>query len=187
MNTIQGYQLLDENIETTIFEGLLKLGYQKDEQLSIYYDLDLLNHLLGTTYENNDECISYLQEFKTFVADHLYNIQISLEKNRFKFTVPKEGIAYIYNQVDKYKFLSDIINKVKTHSFQLDDIKSIFEKYTKNYICEEIDNSEFQYVLYFKDKTIDPFKYCFTFDEMGGYYHRLLDFSYNKIILDHEH
>jgi hypothetical protein len=187
MDELQGYQLLEENIETTIYEGLLKLGYQKDESFSIYYDLDLLNHLLDTTYVNNEECLEHLQQFKTFVAGHLYNVHISLEKNRFKFTVPKGGITYINQLSDKYEFLTDIINKVKTHSFQLEDIKAIFEKYTKHYICEEIDNSEFQYVLYFKDKTIDPFKYCFTFDEMGGYYHRLLDFSYEKIMHDHEH
>jgi hypothetical protein len=182
MSDENGFTKLEENIETTIYEGLLKLGYQDNENFSIYYDLDLLNYLLLTDFDSNEACLNYLQQFIPYVKDHFYDIRILLERNRFKFTIPKEGIAYIYKHSENNSFLKDLINTVNTHSFTLLDIIAIFKHYSEDYVCEEIDNSEFQYVLYFKDSSMDKFKYCFTFDQMGGYYHRLLDFSYNKIM-----
>ncbi len=182
MTNINKFSRLEENIETTIYEGILKLGYQKDENLSIYYDLDLLNHLLNTTFAQTEACLEYLMDFKTFVNPRFHNLIVLLEKNHFQFIVPKEGIVYIYKHNENNVFLKDLIEIVKSHAFTLEDIISIFEHYSKDYICEKIDNSEFQYVLYFKDTNFDKFKYCFTFDQMGGYYHRLLDFSYKKII-----
>ena len=182
MNKETVFKELEINIETTIYEGILKLGYNPQEELSIYYDLDLLNYLLRKGYSNNNQCMDYLQEFIAYVNPRLYNVSISLEKGRFKFTVPKEGIAYIYNHYQDNNFLKELIQTVKSHNFTLDDILTIFSHYTNKFVCEKIDNSEFQYVIYFKDSNIDKFKYCFSFDEMGGYYHRLLDFSYDKIM-----
>jgi hypothetical protein len=177
-----GFKDLEENIETTIYEGLLKLGYQNNESFSIYYDLDLLNYLMGAAFESNEECLIYLQEFITFVNPRFIKLRIVLERNRFRFTVPWEGIAYIYRKNENNLFLKELIQTVNSHSFTLEDILEVFHRYSEDYICEEIDNSEFQYVIYFKDSSMDKFKYCFTFDQMGGYYHRLLDFSYNKIL-----
>ncbi len=182
MYDVNGFKNLEENIETTIYEGLLKLGYQDNESFSIYYDLDLLNHLLLADFDSNEACLAYLQEFRIYVKDRFYDLRILTERNRFKFTVPEEGIAYIYKHNENNAFLRDLINTVSTHSFTLEDILSIFRQYSADYVCEEIHNSEFQYVIYFKDSRMDKFKYCFTFDQMGGYYHRLLDFSYNKIM-----
>ncbi len=181
MSNDAGFINLEENIKSTIYEGLLKLGYQNNESFSIYYDLDLLNHLLLSSFDSNETCLNYLQEFKTFAEQDLLDIEISLERNRFKFSVDKDGIEYIYKH-ENNPFLNDLIQTVSTHSFHLEDILAIFKRYSDEYICEEIDNDEFQYVLYFKDSKMDKFKYCFTFDEMGGYYHRLLDFSFNKIL-----
>lgn len=176
------FKELERNIETTIYEGTLKLGYNPDDSFRIYYDLDLLNYLLQKDFSSNVQCLNYLQEFIGYVRPRLYNIRIVLEKGRFKFTISKEGIAYIYSQNQNNNFLKELIQIVKSHNFTLDDVLTIFSHYSKEYICEEMDNSEFQYVIYFKDSNIDKFKYCFSFDEMGGYYHRLLDYSYNKIM-----
>jgi hypothetical protein len=182
MNMNNGFIQLEENIETTIYEGLLKLGFENDDSFSIYYDLDLLNHLLGTSHESNEECLNYLNDFITFAGDRLKDIKITLERNRFKFTVFKDGIEYINKHNSNNTFLKDLITKVKGHLFTLEDILAIFRKYSSDFVCDEIENSEFQYVIYFKDNALDKFKYCFTFDQMGGYYHRLLDFSYEKVM-----
>lgn len=177
-----GFKELEKNIETTIYEGILKLGYNPDEALSIYYDLDLLNYLLQKDFIHNIQCLDHLQEFITYVNPRLYNINILLEKGRFKFTVPKEGIAYIYKKNQNNNFLTELIKLVKTHNFTLEDVLAVFGHYSNEFVCEEMNNSEFQYVIYFKDSNIDKFKYCFSFDEMGGYYHRLLDYSFNRIM-----
>ena len=182
MSNLKDFNRLEENLETTIYEGLLKLGFNNDECIIIYYDLDLLNHLLSTSFTSNEDCLKYLKAFKTSFQACLQSIRVMIVKNRFQFTVPKEGIAFILRQNEDNRFLAELINLVKSHSFTIEDIITVFEHYSIDFVCEEIDNSEFQYVLYFKDSNLDKFKYCFNFDEMGGYYHRLLDFSYNKII-----
>jgi len=182
MNPINSFKELEENIETTIYEGTLKLGYNKDESFSIYYDLDLLNYLLHTNFTTNEDCYNYLTEFQEYVKLRLPNIAINLEKGRFKITVPKEGISYIYKQNENNTFLKELINTVKDHVFTLEDILQIFRHYSNDFVCEQIDNEEFQFVFYFKDNTFDKFKYFFTFDQMVVYYLRLLAYSYSKLL-----
>lgn len=182
MTDMNGFINLEENIQTTIYEGLLKLGFENNDCFSIYYDLDLLENLLGVSFDTEEECFRYLLDFKLFAKDRLSDIEISLERKRFKFTVAEDGISYIFKNNASNLFLKELIETVKTHSFNLEDILQVFERYSNDYVCKEIVNSEFQYVIYFTDSTFDKFKYCFTFDQMGGYYHRLLDFSYNKIM-----
>ena len=176
----EGFANLFKNIETTIYEGLLKLGYSGDESFGIYYDLDLLNHLLQTEYTSKNDMNTYLQSFVNYANNHLNDLSLSLEKGRFKFSVARNGIAYIMQSNKHNSFLKDLITKVNSHNFTLEDILNIFKQYSNDFICEEVNNSEFQYVIYFTDTSLDHFKYCFNFDEMGGYYHRLLDYSYEK-------
>jgi len=77
----------------------------------------------------------------------------------------------------KYKIIIRMLSCI----LMLLALRLYFEPYNE-FICEESKNDEFQYVIYFKDSTIDPFRYCFAFDQMGGYYHRLLDYDYQKVI-----
>ena len=79
-------------------------------------------------------------------------------------------------------FLTELIRRIRNRDCSVEEIKSIFEAESPDYICEEIDNSEFQYVIYFKDENIDEYKYCFTFDAMGSYYHRLIEYDFEKLI-----
>ncbi|MDF2952634.1 MAG: hypothetical protein K0S18_2217 [Anaerocolumna sp.] len=176
-----GFDRLEENIETTIYEGILKLGKERNDSFSIYYDLDLLNYLLETNFKTKEECFQYLNEFMNNSKSSSYEIKISLDNKRFRFTVFKEGIQFIENKNKENYFLRDMIETVKTHHFNLEDILRIFKKYSNDFICENIDHEEFQYVLYFKDTNLDPYKYCFSFDQMGGYYHRLLDYYYKDL------
>ena len=178
---------LNEHIITTVYEGLLKLGTSGDEDYSIYYDLDLINYLIGTAFASNEECYDLLHDLYNN-SNHSspislkLNISLSLQKGRFCFTVPATSMDYVRSQGEKNGFLFELIELVKSHTFTLDDIKRIFSRYSNSYVCEETNHPEFQYVLYFKDKEINHYMYCFTFDGCGGYYHRLLDYDYKKLI-----
>jgi hypothetical protein len=174
--------MLEQNITTTIYEGLLKIGYGNNENFSIFYDLDLLNYLLKSNFTTNEACYLYLNDFYKVVEPRLGNITISLEKKRFRFTVTKKGIENIYKLYEKDDYLKRLIELVKTHNFTLEDVLGIFKESSYEFICEESKNQEFQYVIYLKNSKIDPFRYCFAFDQMGGYYHRLLDYDYQKVI-----
>ena len=179
--------MLEQNITHTIYEGLLKIGYQNNENFSIFYDLDLLNYLLKTDFNTNDKCSLYLEDFCNEVAPRLGNLTITVEKKRFKFTVTKDGINNIYNLFDKDDYLKHLIDLVKTHNFTLEDVIDVFRESSHEFICEDSLNAEFQYVIYFVDSNFDPFRYCFSFDQMGGYYHRLLDYDYKKVLNEEDH
>lgn len=186
MNSINTTKLTN-HIITTVYEGLLKLGTSGDESYSIYYDLDLLNYLLDTNFESKDACFQQLQQLYSHpcTSDSFENqllVAISLEKGRFRFTVPASSMEDIRTHGEKNHFLSDIIELVKSHHFTLEDVKEVFARYSDDYICEKTSHPEFQYVLYFTDEEINHYKYCFTFDGCGGYYHRLLDYDYQKIL-----
>lgn len=172
--------LLEKNITSTIYEGLLKLGHNNNEPISIYYDLDLLNHLLSTSFTSNEDCLQFIDENFSFhtLSEH---IRYSLEKGRFRFTVFEDGISLIYKEYEKDNYLKELIQLVRSHDFTLDDVLAIFSNSNYEYILETSNNEEFQHVIYLKDDSIDPYRYCFTFDQMGGYYHRLLAYDYNKL------
>lgn len=180
---------LRDNVETTIYEGILKLGYTDNESFSIYYDLDLLNHLLHTEFDHVNAMSDYLFGFSEVMTDYLPGFSYALLPNkRFKFTVLKDGILKIKKNNKDNNFLRDIISLVNTQNFSIDDVIEIFRNSGEDFVLENSNHPEFKYVLYFKDNAIDKFKYCFNFDELGAYYHRLLDFSYEQSLEeDHHH
>lgn len=180
---------LKENVETTIYEGILKLGYSHDESFSIYYDLDLLNHLLHTDFQNVEDMDNYLHGFSEYMNTKVPGFSCALLINkRFKFTVLKDGILKIKDSNKDNFFLRDMIELVNKQIFTIEDVVNVFKKSGESFVFEHADHPEFKHVLYFKDKSIDNFKYCFNFDELGSYYHRLLDFSYEQSLEeDHHH
>jgi len=186
MNSIT-IEKLTEHIISTIYEGLLKLGSTGNESYSIYYDLDLLNYLLGTEFTSKEDCLLELNRQYPVTGNSCeqanpLSIRVTLEKGRFKFTAPASSMDTIWSLGEKNSFLRDIIELVKTHHFTIEDVKQVFAKQTSDYVCEEINNPEFQYVLYFNNEDINHYKYCFSFDGCGGFYHRLLDYDYQNII-----
>lgn len=183
------YIELKENVETTIYEGLLKLGYHENESFSIYYDLDLLNHLLKTDIKDVHTMKEYLKDFANYMNEYIPGFSYALLKNnRFRFTVLKEGIIAIQENNKENTFLKNLITLVNTHKFTIDDIENVFKSTGKEYVLETTDNPEFNYIIYFKDKSFDKFIYCFSFDELGAFYHRLLEFSFKQSLSeDHHH
>ncbi|ROR28161.1 uncharacterized protein DUF3877 [Mobilisporobacter senegalensis] len=181
---IQGFLHLERNLEAMIYEGIVKIGYVKGEKQSIYYDYDLLVYLLNIEQEQENikmDIMPRLREFQTFVLKNWGKIGIEIENHRYKFNLPGGTIDHIYEKNKDNLFLSDLIGALSVKDCTLDNIMSVFYKYSQDIVCEESKNPEFNYVIYFKDTNIDEFKYCFTFGEMGKYYHRLTPFDYERL------
>lgn len=170
---------LNNSITSTIYEGIVKIGYEKDTSINIYYDLDLLNYLLNTDFLQENECLSYLQEYLGVLNTEHPFMQIQLVKKRFQFTVTKYGVEKILSEYQDKPFLKDLIEMAKDHNFALEDIKALFQKYSSEYLMEETDNMEFQYVFSFPDKKFDEYMYCFNLNDC--YYHRLLPYDYEHL------
>jgi len=175
------FERFDNSVTSTIYEGILKLGQDSGHSISIYYDLDLLNHLLGKSFEEKTDCFQYLEKYLQLKNCDKHILSIRLEKGRFKVTVTPDGIDHIVSYYQDKPFLRELIDLVKTHNFTFEDIYSLFEKQSEPFVCEHVDNAEFQYVLFFKNELFDEYRYCFNFDEMGGYYHRLLGYDFDKL------
>lgn len=173
------YKALLHNVTTTVYEGLLKLGLTEGESFGIYYEQDLLNHLLGTAYDRDME--SALAEFLSFAKEKHIPVSISHQGSRFRFLIAPEGVTYINEACSSSHFLKELIALAGTHTFTLEQIVAVFLNSGKEYILREVDNPEFEYVISFQDKDFDPYLYCFHFEHGHGHYHRLLEFSYKKL------
>ncbi|HIT90765.1 MAG TPA: DUF3877 family protein [Candidatus Merdenecus merdavium] len=176
------YAHLEKNISDMIFEGLLKIGYFKEQRISIYYDKGLLSYLLGVDYLEEEEYASCFKGFKEYVSSTLPDLVIKRQKERFEFSVSSEGVSYIYHNNSSRKFLKELIDVLNKKECTLEEIIHVFESVSKEIVVDHVEHPEFQYVIYFKDKDMDEFKYCISFDEMGHYYHRLIDYDFHKIM-----
>lgn len=173
---------LQKNIESTIHEGLVKLGYNKGEQISIYYDLESLSHILNRPMDHQNS-IEPLKKFQAFSSQQCGTAMvIEAEKGRYKFTLKDTAVECIYNKYKNHIFLKQLICLLANKNVTMDQIVEVFRQQSEEVICEKVENSEFDYVVYYADPSIDEFKYCFTFDGMGIYYHRFMDYHYEKLV-----
>ncbi|WOO35559.1 DUF3877 family protein [Anaerocolumna sp. AGMB13020] len=178
---INGFENLLRNIKSTIYEGILKLGIVKGESFGIYYELDLLNYLLGTDCTNAESMLENIKDFNDFSSARLIPITIRKEGSRFRFIASGEGVEQISKDTSSTDFLRSLIALVNTHKFDLEQVQEVFKASGQPYSCKEVDNPEFEYVFSFSDQNFDPFFYCFHIGQGHSHYHRLLEFSYRKL------
>ena len=180
-NKLNGFEHHKKNIYDYIYEGMVKLGYDKGKSVSIFYQKGLLAWLLNTDENSID---SLIPDFKDYVKIYLGDVKIEKGSERYKVTVPYEGVLEIAESYKDHTFLKKLVDTLGKKDCTINDIENVFKSISPDYVKEEVDNSEFQYVFYFKDKSIDEFRYCFSFDMLGKYYHRLLDYDYESVVHD---
>lgn len=174
---------LIQNIIDQIKEAQIKLGYVK-ETVRLYYPTASINALLGINAENTEVLLEFLKKESALGNTELGNLQFSVHQGRIEISIPPEGAEYVNRKVPTPAFLSDIIALFGMHhNCSRKDICAVFEKYSPDYICEEMpEGMDFDYVLHFKDETIDAYYYCIK-EEMGHtIYHRFTKEDYNYII-----
>ena len=177
MNT----QKLEQNIIDTITEQQLKLGYRR-EYVRIYYPLLSLNRLLGTE-KDASQMKEILTCFCEAVKDRYGKINISEGNGRFCFLIPPEGGEYIHAHREDHSFLQELIDTVRRHGCRLDEILSLFHKYSHHVHIEKTEHGEFDYLIYFEDGNPDAFRYCITVEEDHIIYHRFTEEDYQDFAL----
>jgi hypothetical protein len=181
------YHKLTNNLEAMLHESIVKIGYVKEQPVGIYYTDELLYHLLDISKvlvekdKIQEKAMQLLDEFSRENEPIWGKILFSRENGRYKLTVPAKGMEYVYNKNKDNHFLRDLIEALRSPNITIDKILQVFYQYSPDVICEKSDDDEFEYAVHFTDKTIDPFIYCFTFDEMGKYYHRFTEFDYMNL------
>lgn len=173
---------LIQNMIDQIKEAQIKLGYVR-ETVRLYYPVASFNSLLGTEAKDTGEMLRLLEENPAFSETVLGRLQFSEHKGRMEVSVPPEGSEHVHREIPDPAFLKDIIGLFETHhACTLADVRGVFEKYSRNYVCEKMpEGMDFDYVLYFSDSAIDSYYYCVR-EEMGHtIYHRFIREDYEAL------
>ncbi len=171
---------LQKNIMDTIHEGQVKIGYEPSA-IQIYYTLSSLEGLLGIWVPSAKEMDVLMKVFESKVDHELGAIKITRDGERFCCTVPVEGTRYIHETYEDNTFLKELISVLQNPTCSIENILSVFRKQSPDVLCQKMQDAEFDYVISYRDKSIDEFMYCFSIGEMGAYYHRFTEADYESV------
>lgn len=173
------FENLKRNIIDSIEEQQLKLGYLK-ETVRLYYPLSSLNRFLQVDL-SADAMLKLMQEFGNWSEDELGGVSITTgREKRFCIAVPPAGAEYVHEHLQTNAFLADLIETVRTHGSTWDDVLAIFQKHSDAVHVEEMDNGEFNYLVYFKDGKPDDYRYCIAVEGHHVTYHRYTPADYEE-------
>lgn len=172
------YERLEKNIVDNIKEAQIKLGFD-GRPMSLNYTESSLKSLLGT-----DDIKSALENFSAYVSNRLGVITFHEIKNGFCMTISEKGTSYV-NSLDGFDFITEFVNTVRNHGISVEDVLSVFRKYSDNVVAEEKHNGEFDYLVYFADGVPDEYFYCIALEEeIDGHmhitYHRFTKEDYGE-------
>lgn len=168
----------EQNIIDNIREAQLKIGYD-ERPISFNYFSASLCHMLGTDAVDDD----ILCRFAEYAAPRLGEITYRPIKDGWCITVSAQGTAYVHNTPDKSGFLADFIAVVSCHGITMDDVLDVFRRYSDKITVREINNDEFDLLVYFTDGVPDDYRYCLTAEPCSGggvhvTYHRFIPEDY---------
>lgn len=173
------FQNLEKNVIDVTKEEQIKLGY-REEILRLYYPLSSLNHFLGTD-SDIEEMKQNLKAFRAYAESRLGAIRFSNEGERFCFKIPPEGAAYVHNQLHDDEFISEFIHTIEKHGCTIEELLRVFEKHSDHVHIEQVDNGEFNYLVYFEDGIPDDYRYCLEVDACHIIYHRFTQADYEDL------
>lgn len=95
-------------------------------------------------------------------------------------TVSPEGAEYVHRQVETPAFLAELIALFQeNHHCSLEEICRVFGRYSEDYTCERMaEDSDFDYVIFFQDPSIDEYFYCIKAEMGHTIYHRFTRADY---------
>lgn len=174
---------LIRNMIDQMVEAQIKLGYSK-ETITLYYPLDSLNRILATSYETGAQMAEALMEAFRDREHSLGEILVTAQGDRLGVVLPPEAGEYVHNKVEKPAFLVELIQLFgKNHHCTIEEIKDLFDKFSKNVLCEKMpENAEFDYVLSFPEKDVDNYFYCIRMEMGHTIYHRFLEEDYKMLL-----
>lgn len=170
---------LEKNIIDIIQEQQLKLGYRK-EIIRLYYPLLSLNKLLGTNWDTN-QMQTTLASFCSFAQERLGQIEVTHQKDRFCLVIPAQGSEYVHENTKDNSFLRDFINTISQHNVSIEQVLRQFYKQSDYVHVEQLENAEFDYLVYFENGIPDNYRYCITDEGCHISYHRFTVEDYNDL------
>lgn len=174
------YKLLEKVICDTIKEEQIKLGYER-ETIRLYYPMSSLVNILEEDIRDTGELDEALKGFVIAIGGKLGELKISHTGERYCIIVPPEGAAYVHEAYGDNPFLAAFIKEISQHGCKLDTLLEVFHSYSNKVVCENSPSEEFDYVIYFKDDSMDDYRYCIKFEGSHTTYHRFLQKDYELL------
>lgn len=173
------HKRLEKNLCDNILEAQIKLGYD-GRPMSLNYTAASLRHLTGA-----EDIETELNAFADEVSDRLGRLTFRSIRDGYCITVPPEGTAYVHENSDPNGFLSRFIDTVRSHT-TVENVIGVFKEFSDEVEVREMDNEEFQYLVYFKNGVPDDYRYCLTDEEEidGSHhitYHRFIAEDYEDL------
>ncbi len=178
MREHKDFEALQQNIIDSIEEQQLKLGYLC-ETVRLYYPLSSLNRFLQVDFAT-EEMLEYMQEFGTWSKDKLGGVTVTNKGERFCIAVPPAGAEHVHKHLPADGFLAELVGVVGTHGSTWEELLAIFQKHSDEVQVEEMDNGEFDYLVYFKDGQPDDYRYCIAVEGHHVTYHRYTPADYEE-------
>lgn len=174
------FEMLEKVICDTIKEEQIKLGYEK-ETIRLYYPMSSLAHILEKDITETAEMDEILEGFCHAVIDKLGKVQVSHRAERYCIIIPPEGADYVHEHYEDNPFLREFIDVVRKHDCTLDQILEVFHRFSDQVVCKESDISEFDYVVYFNDDTLEDYRYCIKIEHGHTIYHRFTKKDFEQL------
>lgn len=179
---MMNFQRLEKNLIDVIAEQQIKLGYRR-ERVELYYPRNSLENLLGIAGHNED-IYEAVNEFALSAMPRLGRLGISNKAERFCIVIPPEGSAYVHGLMEAgdiggINFLKDFLSVISRHNVTINDVVSVFVKYSSSVHVEKLEDEDFQYLIYFSDGVPDEYRYCINFEGCHAIYHRFTINDYN--------
>lgn len=168
---------LRQNILDSVKECEIKLGY-REEAISLYYPDSVLLELLSVS---EDELTEAIGTFCKSVSGELGKVSIAetSEKGRYQINIPKEGVAFVHENVKASSFVKDFVAKIHRPGMTKDAVLALFRKYSEDVVIEQVGEGE--WAVYFADSQVDAYVYYIEEDDFGLQYHRFTKKSYEVI------
>ena len=202
-------QKLIKNMTDQIKEAQIKLGFVR-ESIRLYFPWESFMVLLGETlWEENSSGINSedkiqqengnhkktenkarksrilneLNSSSEFAVSGLGQVSFRESRGRVEVTIPPEGAEYVHREIPDPPFLKEMIRLFGTHhDISIHDICDCFARFSPDYVCLEMQDNDFDYVLYFQDEEIDPYYYCIKMEMGHTIYHRFMKEDYEKLV-----
>ncbi len=177
------YDMLEKVVCDAIKEEQIKLGYEK-ETIRLYYPMHSLIHILEEDIAEAGRMDEALTVFADRVESKLGKVQVSHDGDRYCILVPPAGAAYVNENYSNNPFLVAFIDTIRKHNCTLEQILEVFHSFSDQVVCEKSESDEFDYVIFFKDSSIDDYRYCIKFDYGHTSYHRFSEKDFEFLLED---
>lgn len=169
------YPRLRKNIIEVIKEAQLKMGYES-HAISLNYPLSSLCHLTENSV-GTEEMKKLLADFFTSESEIFGITAVTEKEGIFTLTISSKGVDYVHDHTDSSEFIARLIEAVRSHS-SYEQVLEVFKSFSDDLHIEQMNNDEFDYLIYFENGSPDDFMYCITLDFDHVTYHRFTKEDY---------